>query len=114
MLLVIGEPHNIMALTPVKISYALSFERSKWFLLLARWSILMYCTRERRWRKRIELDITTETLICEPIEKHQREFSCLNINDQPYILKRCLKSSEPSRIVSQGEPKVRLCHCPKK
>jgi hypothetical protein len=33
-----------------------------------------------------ELDITTETLICEPIEKETstREFSCLNINDQYY------------------------------
>jgi hypothetical protein len=38
-------------------------------------------------KKGFDLDITTETLVCDPIEKETsgREFSCLNINDQPYV-----------------------------
>ena len=34
-----------------------------------------------------ELDISTEVLVCNPIEKESatREFSCLNFNDQTYV-----------------------------
>ena len=50
--------------------------------------------QEREDRERgFELNITTETLICEPIEKETstREFSCLNINDQSYTFEEMPK-----------------------
>ena len=68
---VVGDWRAAILWCPVKISYTLSFEKIS--LVFTTWRLKTVlrcdCTRERRWRRGFELDITTETLICEPIEK---------------------------------------------